>query len=292
MRMSGIKAMPGGVMGGFFDNIVCLSASYKPYAYPIRNQYSTDYAVVALGVFGSSVVVLTKGSPYLLTGNDPATMSMSKLSVQQPCLSKRSVVNLGYGVAYASPDGLFVIGANGAQNVTDKYFTRDEWMALNPTSMNAYVLDGRYFGFYDNGVTRGGFILDPASQTDGLVHIDTYASAGYADLLTDSLYLLVGTQIVKWDAATTRKVMRWRSQIFVAHRPVNLGYGQVLAASYPVTMSVYAGTVLKHTQEVTDGEIFVLPSGFMERDWEFELEANVEIYSAVVSDTVEGIQNV
>ena len=291
-NLRGIKSMPGGMMVGFFNNVVCLCVPYMPYAWPLAYQYTTEFPIVGLGVFGSNVVVLTSGNPYLLTGIDPSAMSMSKIPLKQPCVSKRSIVDMGFGVAYASPDGIFLIGSYGGKIVTDQYFTRDEWQALNPKSISGYVLDGRYFGFYKTATTSGGFIFDPNSQDNAVVFIDTYATAGYADLVTDSLYLLVGTNIVQWDAATTLKVMTWHSKVFVAKRPVNLGYAQVRAAAYPVTLRVFASGLLKATKTIVNEEAIKLPSGFLSRDWEFEIQGSNEIYSVTLSDSIGAMQSV
>jgi len=62
--MQGIIALPNGIMAGFFANVLCLSAQNYPYAFPVGNQLSTDYPIVAIAPVDTSVLVLTAAEPY------------------------------------------------------------------------------------------------------------------------------------------------------------------------------------------------------------------------------------
>lgn len=291
-NLSGLIELPNGVMAGFAVNEVCFCDPYHPYAWPIAYRQSTAFPIVAIGQYGGVVIVATTGNPYMLTGADPSSMSMTKLELQQACVSKRSMVSISSGVAYASPDGLVFATGGGAQLATKEYFTRDEWQALAPASMHGYLLDGRYFGFYNTGTVSGGFIFDPANPKDGLVMVDTYATAGYVDPVLDALYLKIGANIVRWDShATAMKTMTWKSKVFVAPKPCSMPWAQSVAASYPFTMNVYADGVLRRAQTVADDRPFRLPSGFLARDWELEVVGTVEIYSISIAESMEDLKN-
>lgn len=291
-NLSGLIALPNGVMAGFAGNEVCFCDPYHPYAWPIAYRQATDFPIVSIGQYGGVVIVATTGTPYMLTGADPSSMSMLKMEIEQACVSKRSMVQMGSGVCYASPDGLVFASAGGAQLATKDHFTRDEWQALVPSSIHAYLLDGRYIGFYNTGTVSGGFIFSPADGKDGLVMIDTYATAGYVDPVLDALYLMVGANIVRWDAhATLKKTMTWRSKVFVAPKPCSMPWAQAVAASYPFTMNVYADGVLRRAQTVADDRSFRLPGGFLARDWELEVIGTVEIYSIYIAESMEDLKN-
>lgn len=291
-NLSGLIALPNGVMAGFAGNEVCFCDPYHPYAWPIAYRQATDFPIVAIGQYGGIVIVATTGTPYMLTGADPSSMSMLKMEIEQACVSKRSMVQMGSGVCYASPDGLVFASAGGAQLATKEHFTRDEWQALVPSSIHAYLLDGRYIGFYNTGTVSGGFIFSPADGKDGLVMLDTYATAGYVDPVLDALYLRIGLNIVRWDShATAMKTMTWRSKVFVAPKPCNMPWAQAVAASYPFTMNVYADGVLRRAQTVADDRPFRLPSGFIARDWELEVVGTVEIYSIYIAESMEDLKN-
>ena len=52
------------------------------------------------------MLVTTKGVPYLVTGSGPDTMTAIRIESSHANLNKRSMVDMGPYVIYASPDGL------------------------------------------------------------------------------------------------------------------------------------------------------------------------------------------
>src|SRR3546814_6021176 len=116
----------------------------------------------------------------------------------------------GLGVVYASPDGFKVVSGGGVEVVTTALFTREQWQALKPESIHAIAHDGRYFFWYDTGSVQGGYILDAQKDGFGLVELDFYARAAYANPLTDALYMVIGTDLKQWNAGD-RKSTRLNS---------------------------------------------------------------------------------
>ena len=288
----GITSMANGILLLFKDYDIYPSEAYVPYAYPVDYQLSVDYPIVGAKAVGSSAIVVTTGHPYLLTGSDPSALSLIKLENPQACVSKRSLAPVEGGVIYASPDGLiFVSTAGQVQNLTAQLFSRDEWQALVPSSIDGYFHDGRYFGFYNNGTTQGGFIFDPAQGTGAFTFIDTYATAGYSDLLQDALYLKVGTNIVKWGAGSTSLSYTWKSAVFEMTTPANPGCAQVVARSYPATFKLYADGALKHTQTVTNNDPFWLPSGYRARFLEVQIEGTGEVLAVHIASSPQELKN-
>ncbi len=159
--MRGIIALPNGIMAGFFGNQLCLSARNNPHAWPVEYRLTTDTDIVAIANIDSIVVIATESFPYLAGGKDPAAFSMRKLDqVPQACVSKRSIAVLsGFGVVYASPDGLIAVNANGQdRNLTETIFTREQWQALVPESILGIVHDDVYH-FWRSGVGGGALIF-------------------------------------------------------------------------------------------------------------------------------------
>ena len=282
----GITQMANGIVLLFKDYDIYPSEAYIPYAYPLDYQLAVDYPIVGAESVGSSAVILTTGHPYLLTGSDPSALSLVKLESPQSCSSKRSIAAVDGGVMYSSPDGLIVVSTSGqVVNVTAPLFSRDEWQALVPSSIDGYYHDGRYFGFYNTGATQGGFVFDPAQGAGAFTFIDTYATAGYADLGQDALFLKVGTNIVKWGAGSTPQSYTWKSAVFELTTPANPACAQVIARSYPATFKVYADGVLKHTQTVTTAEPFWMPSGYKCRFVEVEITGTGEVLAVYVASS-------
>lgn len=271
---------------------VWICEPFVPYSWP--NRQAVNYDVVGMCGFGTSLAVLTKGVPYVATGTDPTALTLERMNIEQACAAQRSIARWGdLGVMYASPDGIMLLNASGAELISAPFLTAKEWAAYAPSSIHGYVHDGQYFGFYDTGSATGGFIFDPKESGAGFQEITTYATAGHVDLLSDSLYLVVGGSLVKWEGNSTLMTYTWKSKKYELPRHTNLAWGQVTAASYAsLTLKVYADGVLKHTQTVTNSDPFPLPSGFLAKEWEFELSGTDVVTSAYLANSVAELRSV
>ncbi len=291
--LKGMVELSNGMIAAFSGKDVWISEPFLPHAYP--NRQAVNYDVVALCGFGTSLAVLTKGMPYIATGTDPTAMILERMNIEQACASARSVARVGdSGVIYASPDGLVMLTPGGGQVLTENILTAKEWASYYPSTIHGYMHDGQYFGFYDNGSgITGGFVFDPRQGGAGFQDLTTYATCGHVDLLSDSLYLIVSGSLVKWEGNSTNLTYTWRSKSFESPRYTNFGWGQVIAKSYAdVTMKVYADGALKHTQTVASGDPFPLPSGYMARDWEFELSGTDIVTSAFLAHSPKELRDV
>ena len=274
--MKGLVGMANGMMAGFDGKDVYFCEPYQPHAWPRDYMQTVDYNIIGMASFGTSLVIGTEGYPYLATGSDPLSMSVTKIEIEQACVSKRSVVSLGEsGVAYASPDGLVVVGPGGARVITEGIMTRDEWQSYKPDSLIAFSHDGQYIGFYNTGAKTGGFIIDPRGS--GLVEVDIYAHGGYVDLLTDSLYLLVDNQVVRWDAGSPIPYT-WISKRYTTP-PISFPSAMLVADSYANSqVKFFADGNLIHTETVQSARPFRLPAGFRATEWEFEIAGTDNVH--------------
>lgn len=291
-NLTGLKVTAMGFACGFVGNTVYLSEPNLPHAWP--HQYSVDYPIVGLGVFRQSIVVLTTGYPYVLTGVDPAAMSLERLEEPLACTSKRSIVDTENGVLFASTSGLASIGSGGMEVISSTLIDRVAWQAYNPWSMIAFNHDNRYvICFTRTNGTRGMLLFDFSGQGAALttcdINSDSAITAGYADARTDTLYLAQGTNIVRFNAGTPL-TYTWKSKLFRLPYAMNFAAGLLRAKSYPVTLNVYADGVLRHTQTVTGEEIFRLPAGFRAVDWQLEVIGNKDVTEASIATSVEDIK--
>lgn len=281
--LKGIRAMPNGVLVGFVGKMLCFCEPGAMHAWPTKYRKPADFEIVGLEVFSSSVLVGTKGVPYVASGSHPGYMTMDRTEIAQACVSRRGMVDLGAAVAYPSPDGLMLLGSGVAENVTAKLFRRKDWQALKPESFLAAAHNGKYVAFYDTGSAQGCLILDLA---DGSVDFaDIHATAVHVDLLTDQLYLQRGNDIVAWDAGSNLTLRR-RGRRHDLPRPSNFGAAQVKAKAYPCTYRLYADGVLKHTQVVSSKRPFRLPGGYLAEALEQEVEGTVEIEEILAAETL------
>lgn len=290
--LSGMVSLPNGVLAGFTGNEVCFSEPYLPYAWPERYRLVTDYPIVALGVSSGGLVVATTGYPYLITGTDPASMVMSKLEVQQSCVSKRSMVDLGRFVVYASPDGLVAVSGSTVELITGSVIDREAWQKLNPSSIHGYLGDGKYMGFYRDSVTdvTGSFIFDPADRS--LVFMDQGADGGFSDLQSDTLYLQSGGKIHAWNHGESYQTLRWKSAQYSMILPVNFSSAIVKAKGYPITFKLFLGIskTPRVIRTVNNSHPFRLPGGVKTDSLAVELEGGQVIESVAVGTSIEALK--
>jgi hypothetical protein len=229
--LQGIIAMANGILVGFTGNQVWFCEPYLPHAWPSNYMMTVNDEIVGLGVYDSSVVVLTKHQPFVITGTSPGGMSQVKLPMMQPCVSKKSITTDQYGVLYASPNGLVSIG-NGTQDVVSTpLYTREEWQTLNPSTFVAKVYNNLWIGFYTaNGVTQS--IVIARGDIPPLFTLDYSASALFIDHMNANIYAVstVDNLIYQLDADTNNNTYyEWLSKKFVLPQPTNFAVCKVIA---------------------------------------------------------------
>lgn len=313
--MRGILALPNGVMAGFVDNQLCLSAQNRPHAWPLKNRYTIDTKVVAIGNIDSTVVIGSESFPYLAIGTTPGDYSMTKLEVPQSCVAKRSLAYLiGFGVVFASPDGLIAISGNGSvQNLTRGVFTRNQWQALVPSSILGIAHDDVYHFFYDRvtePVAHAGYAMDMKSDGFGIVPLAYRATAAFADPLTDELQLVLdeddeptatylplpstapvpdGLTIYTFDAedGDGQMVYLWRGKLNLLPNPAAFSYCQVRAADYEnLVLRLYGDGVLFFERVITGQEPFTLPLGDTYTSFEIELVGTSRVRAVQVAEDI------
>ncbi|EHK5438629.1 hypothetical protein I8Y03_001877 [Aeromonas hydrophila] len=209
-KMRGICQMANGICAGFVGNAVLFSEPFLPYAWPEQYKLTTEHDIVAIAAIDTALVVGTKGYPYLFQGASPSSITGQKLSsVQQACISARSMVALDGLVLYASPDGLVGVGADGGHLISEGIITREQWLALKPDTLRAWYSEGRYVAQTDSH----GFVFDPRSGD--LRWISGRWDTAVADMELDALMIAKGTQLYQWRGGAAALPMCWRSKVFV-----------------------------------------------------------------------------
>lgn len=227
--LSGLVAMPNGIMVGFVGKDIWFCEPWIPSAWPDTYVLTTDYPIVGLGVFGSTLVVMTTANPYIVQGTAPENMTMEKLDVNLACVNARSIVDLGYTIAYAGNEGVVTVDANGARLATKTLMTREQWLTYRPDTMQCAQYDGRYMVAYSyvdlNGVTQQGAMgIDFSGDQPFLVRTDEQMTSPYFDKPSGALYFLHASDsvIYRWDSpAEQYKTISWRSKKFVLPGPGN-----------------------------------------------------------------------
>lgn len=301
-ELSRLTGLWNGMMVGIAGRSLRFCEAYTYYAWPLAYEIvPTDAQPVALATFGQTLVMLTDGSPSLVTGSTPDAMDEQKMEFNQACIAPLSAVGVGHGVVWASPDGLAYVGQGGPKMLTEGVMTRDDWQALTPSGIIGCCYERRYFGFYAGGTKA--FIYDFANPS-GLYFLDFGCDALYLDEIQDALFILSGTNIQKFDAGAA-KTVTFKSKVFhqasalsmyacakvigsqTAAAPavftvyvVNLTAAEAtkLITANPLLSAVSGSTTsVKYSVNVTDSRPFRLPSGFHVQDLQFEVSTSGDI---------------
>ena len=341
----GLVALGNGIFACFDGNEICFSEPYLPYAWPDKFRLSVAGSVVALGVVGNNVVVLTNVSPYYIQTSHPSVPKLSpdffsqvRLAELTPCISPRGVVSTPSGVIFPAPDGLRVLDGNGPSKlITEALLSAPEWVSVfDPVNIQAAFYDNTYFAFHaDNGLalhivfgvlTRTGRGVQ-AMHTDGL-----------------SLFVAYGGGIYEWAGDVGLTQATFRSKVFRFSRPVNFAAIRIDSSQDPVWAALLdllrAARQANETEERevlslvdealvgqsvagdnlddlpwfdvqvsghlltiwADGEAIYddivggagfarLPSGFLAREWQFELRTYSHVKQVTMGTSVTAIKS-
>lgn len=170
LDLQGFTSMPNGIIASWRNNEIWFCEPFRPHAWPAPYQLTVDAKIVGLGVVGQTLIVCTEGSPYAITGVNPASMAQARLAEFQPCTARRSIVSLPMGVAYSSPDGLVLCAAGTAQVITRQMLQKEDWYELLylPTIV-ATLFNGGYYAF---GSTAIGCFSDVGFDEDAFLQLD------------------------------------------------------------------------------------------------------------------------
>jgi hypothetical protein len=227
--MQGMLTIHNSMIVGFFGNTVCFSEPGKPHAWPIRYRQQIDAPIVGLGAFGTVLLVMTEKTPWTLTGNNPDAQSLARTDFILPCLSKRSIINIGFGVAWASTGGLAVYSTTiGTDYITKNVHSWNSWaQEVAPTSLVGEYYRGRYF--VSDGTNT--FIFERNDQVGGhLVQTDLTFTAAHYLALTDRFYFVSGADVYLWNSpAVGPTTLDWKSKVFTTKEYINFGAARVIA---------------------------------------------------------------
>jgi len=224
----GLTVHPSGFLIGVAKNEICFSDPWHPHSWPVGYRQTTKYPLVGVGVFASSIVACTTGTPYILNGSHPDSLSSEQTEVLEPCLAKRTIVDVGTGIMYSSPNGMVFIGLSGASIATQDIFSRRDWQAVNPETLHCTYYDGMVIAMSSSpGATeRSGFVFDSKRNTFSSNSIR--ATVTFADPEDGKLYLVSDGVLNEWNAdVINSETFDWRSKVFKFTKPVNFGCGKV-----------------------------------------------------------------
>jgi hypothetical protein len=229
--LKGLTSVQNNILCGFDGNQLFFSEPGFPHAWPPEYVLTFEYDIVAISAVGGYILVLTKEYPFQVSGNNPATMAFARIDTLYPCVSKRSVVNMGFGVVYATFGGLAVYNPSaGADLITKFVHDWDTWgIDFDITELVGRFYNGKYFG--SNGTSS--FIFERDERIGGyFVRINYNFDTAWYDAQTNDFYYIAGNRgnLLRWDLRTQPlAAMEWKSKTIVTKDFLNLGAARVIA---------------------------------------------------------------
>ena len=311
--MLGLTAVGNGVMAGFSGKRFCLSEPFLPHAWPIDYRITLEEDIVDIAATGNGVVALTNGTPYFITGTDPAALTPVRIDLAQACVNKNSVVDMGEYVLYAAPDGLVAVAGASGEVVSRGLISVDQWnSSFHPTLIRAFRHEGTYVAFYNNGGSLGGWVYDPRSSEAAFatISVSTEVRGGFEDPKSGQLYVIEGNKIRKYRGGTTNNTLTFKTKKFVTPSPISMAWVSVHAEAYPVTVKVYAdGTLIANYSIAESSGVYTqtttVPSGIsngtlrepvmrlpavVASEWEVEVSGAVTVNEICLAQSMDEIR--
>lgn len=229
----GLIGLPNGIFAAFKDNELWFSEHYQPHAWPTDYAMAFNEDIIGLGVYGTSIIVMTEGYPYQVSGYTPSAMTKMKFTGFYPCLSKRGIVMTPDGVMYPAPEGLILVNQNGPQNIIEDVLEATDWDDFYPTTHNSNYFEGKYFASYSGGDT-GGLMFDISSGQFYEVRKHHYAR--WIEPGTGNLYVIQkvyesgdDVAIYEWEGDPYNYLFyEWKSKEFILDEAINFSVAEVL----------------------------------------------------------------
>lgn len=318
--LQGLTLYNNNILVGFVGNELYFSEPGEYHAWPRAYRKEIPFNIVGLAVFSGYLLVATENYPYLISGNDPAVLTLTRVDARYPCLSKRSIANMGYGVIYATHDGLALYSTTtGPQLATRLLYNSDTWNAdLDPRTLVGTAYKDTYLAWHSTGGISferddrvGGFFVDLVT--------DPQPQATWYDPLSNNLYYATGTSgdVYLWDDLTQPfQPFEWKSKVIVTEQPLNIGAARIdadYAATSPVwdsvtdqweaaaiqwdnnggiTFKMWVNRSLVLTQQLDNKQVFRLPSGYRSDTFEIGVEGSVRLKAIRAAETPTGLGKV
>ena len=279
--MKGLVIHPGRFLAGFKFDTVFLSDVNAPYSWPYS--ITIDSPVVGLAVNGADIVVLTTGTPTILSGMNPSNMRLTKMAIQQSCVSKKSICKVGQIVVYASPDGIVFISGGQGKLATKGLILPQQWRALHPETSVFVQHDEKVFISFKCEEADKSYCFDPNGQALSLVTLTDDFVVSYNDLFDDALYFVRKMEddtnkiaIFNPDNGETY-LSKWRCKEIDFNVPVCFNRCRVIASEYPVNLQVYVDDTFYKDMIIESERVYLMPQRRRDEVWSYEVLSHYKV---------------
>ena len=316
--LNGFVTLPNGMVAGFRANEIWYCEPYRPHAWPAAYSINVDYPIVGLGTVAQMLVIMTTVATYAASGVNPSAVSLTKLTDQEPCTSRGSIVSTAGGVFYASPNGLQLASQGSVTPVIRALVNKEQWVQkLNIDTLRAVVVGTAYmaFGniqvgtfqddlFQDDMVPSADFtgaydgvlvdtVDDRVAWTD-LTSVDPIGGV-LRDTWSDEIFILRDGKLFWFDVASReRDPYLWYSKVFQPAEKKNFAAMRIFYEGDAATqVSVFANNrrVMKRPLGPSGG-IIRLPSGSKADFWQVSIEGSATVFNIQMATSIEELGNV
>jgi hypothetical protein len=311
--LQGVVMMANGIAAGWSNKReVWFSAAYTLDAWPGAFALSVDYPIVGYTADGSSLNIITEGTPFIATGVTPDTMTLGKITANEPCISRGSIVGAGEGAYYASPNGYCLLNSSGVANVTSIFMDKEFFNKLQPQNFATGVYSETLVAFIkgsgdgdENGVVIDYMAGAVTSKNVPFCYINTMFPLVnvYNDEVSGQVFYITNDQVYQWNPPDGGSLWSyvWRSKMFRFTAPQQFKAFEVYYDIPPeVTITpgvrneapdmtfdettqllivrIYGdGNQLVVREIQRSGETLLIPGGSKWTIMEFQLEGQVEV---------------
>lgn len=297
--LQGIHLMPNGFLSGWKGNALYFSEPNRPHAWNPDYRRTTDHDILGVQSFGNTLVIGTRGRPYLATGTDPAAIRLRKLDEFAPLEKPKAMVDAGAGVLYPSTTGLYLVNQSGATNITENHFDKRTWESSLRTMDYGIYHDNRVIFF---GRGQDPFVIDMNGKRVDLSRLTGYDIAA-ACILESDLALVVKDDLdynkvvlFKSDGENNNSLL-WKSGLLTMPKAVNMAVCQVFADDYPLIVGLCHADLQEDGQPDLDAmvcrswqvygpEPFRLPADYLSREFAIEVFSSHRVQSVTFATSM------
>jgi hypothetical protein len=242
-----VVMMANGIMAGTSnEREIWFSSAFKPWSWPATYALTVDYPVVGQAAIGSMLNILTEGQPFIASGTTPDTMTIGKVTANEPCISRGSIFSAGEGVYYASPNGLILLNTSGTINTTQFAMEREFWESLSPEKWASGRLGLSYNAFVKGATSAStvqGVVLDHLEKNVPCTYIEPLLEVGetllncYWDETSGQIFQVHSVFVRQWMPSSGGALYPyvWKSKKYRFPRPESL---KAVKVSYTVPPEV------------------------------------------------------
>lgn len=274
---------------------IYISDMKHPYCFSALSTYSIESEILSINPFGTSFLVSTTTSPYVLTGTDPTAMITEKAEQARGCLNKDCIVDMDSFICVPTDEGIYKIGTGVFELATKSMFTSASWKRI--IGDGAYLVEAtQYKNLYLLYLSTGNTLV--FDFINGFFwELDYEIRCGYYDKLEQKLYYTIDgvpdTRLLVFNNADNAyiynvKTYSYKTGKIMLNTPVNFKYVRVFADSYvgSITINAYDSGILKFSRDISSDDIVKIPS-IRFNEAEIEIVSNVVINFINISTTLE-----